>query len=82
MVFHESLSDSKSSQVSRTLLSILADLNNSVVWMVSIRPLMSKFSSSCTNTVVTVRKAVIISQNANLIQRNIIHVKKIIYRSI
>ena len=28
--------------VSKTLLSILADLNNSVVWMVSIRPLISK----------------------------------------
>ena len=33
-VFHWSLSDSKSPQVSRTLLSILAVLNNTVVWMV------------------------------------------------
>ena len=32
------LSDSKSPQVSRTLLSILAVLNNLVVWMVSTRP--------------------------------------------
>ena len=32
MVFHWSLSDSKSPQVSRTLLNILAVLNNAVVW--------------------------------------------------
>ena len=38
MVFHWSLSDSKSPHVSRTLLSILAILNNVVVWMVSTRP--------------------------------------------
>ena len=38
MVFHWSLSDSKSPQVSRTLLSILAVLNNAVVWIVSTRP--------------------------------------------
>ena len=30
MVFHKSLRDSKSHQVSRTLLSILADLKNAV----------------------------------------------------
>ena len=36
MVSHWNLSGSKSSQVSRTLLSILADLNNAVVWMVSL----------------------------------------------
>ena len=36
MVFHWSSSDSKSSQVSRTLLSILTDLNNTVVWMALI----------------------------------------------
>ena len=29
-------------QVSRTLLSILADLHNDVVWMVSTRPLLYK----------------------------------------
>ena len=45
MVFHWSLSDSKSPQVSRTLLSILAVLNNAVVWMVSTRPPTSKSSS-------------------------------------
>ena len=36
MVYHWSLSDSKSHQVSWTLLSILTNLNNVVVWMVSI----------------------------------------------
>ena len=40
MVFHWSLSGNKSPQVSRTLLSILADLNNAVVWMVSTHPLI------------------------------------------
>ena len=48
MVFHWSLSDSKSPRDSRTLLSILADLNNAVVWMVSTCPLISKSSNSCT----------------------------------
>ena len=37
MVFHWSLSDSKSAQVFRTLHSILAILNNVVVWMVSTK---------------------------------------------
>ena len=41
MVFHWSLSDSKSPYVSRTLLSILADLNDAIVWMVSTRPPIS-----------------------------------------
>ena len=54
MVFHWSLSDCKSPPVSRTLLSILADLKNAVVCMVSTRPLISKFSSPCTNPLVTV----------------------------
>ena len=44
----------KSPQVSRTLLSILGDLNNAVVWMVSTRPLISISSSSYTNILVTV----------------------------
>ena len=54
MVFLWSLSDSKSLQVSRTLLSILADINNSVVWMLSTLPLMYKSSSPGTNLLVTV----------------------------
>ena len=57
MVFHWSLSDSKPSQVSRTLHSILAVLSNAVVWMVSTRPLTSKFSSPFNNPLVTVPKA-------------------------
>ena len=52
-VFHWSLSDSKSPQVSRALLSILAVLNNAVVWMVSTRPPTSKSSSPFINPLVT-----------------------------
>ena len=43
--FHWSLCNRKSPQVSRTLLSILADFNSSVVWMVSILLLISSSSS-------------------------------------
>ena len=45
LVFYWSLSNSKSSQVSRTLLSILADHNNALFWMVMILPLISNSSS-------------------------------------
>ena len=41
-------------QVSRTLLSILADLNNAEVWMVFTRTVISKSSSPCTNPLGTV----------------------------
>ena len=54
MVFHRILSDSKSPQVSRTLLSILAALNNAVIWMVSTCPPTSKASSPFNNPSVTV----------------------------
>ena len=57
MVFHWSPSDSKSHQVSRTLLSILAVLNNAVVWMISTRLPTSKSSSSFSNPLVTVPNA-------------------------
>ena len=57
MVFPWGLSDSKSPQVSRTLLSILAVLNNAVVWMVSTRSPTSKSSRSFNNPLVTVPKA-------------------------
>ena len=57
MVFHWSLNDSNSPQISRTLLSILADLNNAVDWMVSTRSLISKFSSPFNNPSVTVPRA-------------------------
>ena len=48
MVFHWSLSDTKYPQVSRTLLSILGDLNNAVVWIVSTDSFISKSSSPFT----------------------------------
>ena len=57
MVFHWSLSGNKSSQVLWTLLSILAVLNNVVVWMVSTSPPTSKSSSPFSNPLVTVPKA-------------------------
>ena len=57
MVFHWSLSDSKSPQVSRTLLSILAVLSNAVVWIVSSRPPTSKSSRPFNNPLVIVPKA-------------------------
>ena len=59
MVFHWSLSDSKSPQVSTTLLSILAILNNAVVWMVPTQSPTSKSSSPFSNPLVTVPKALI-----------------------
>ena len=57
MVFHWGLSDSKSPQVSRTLPSILAVLNNAVVWMVSTHPPTSKSSSPFSKPLVTVPNA-------------------------
>ena len=57
MVFHWSLRDSKSPQVSRTLLSILSDLINAVVWMVFTRPPTSKSSRPFINPLVTVTRA-------------------------
>ena len=54
MVFHWRLSDSKSPQASRTLLSIPAVLNDAVVWIVSARAQTSK---SFYNSLVTVPKA-------------------------
>ena len=46
MVFYWSLSDNKSHQVSRTLLSILADLHNAVIWMVSVGSPISNSSGA------------------------------------
>ena len=54
MVFHWSLSDNKSLQVSRILLGILADRNYAVVWMVSTRPVISKSSNPFINPLMTV----------------------------
>ena len=56
MVFHWSLSDSKSPLVSR-ILSILAVLNNAAAWIVSTRPPTSKSSRPFNNPLVTVPKA-------------------------
>ena len=47
-IFHKSVSN-KSLQISRTLLSILADLNNVLVCMVSILPLISRSSGLVSN---------------------------------
>ena len=52
-----SSSDCKSLQVSTTLLCILADLNNAVVWVVSTGPAISKSTGPCTNPFVIVLRA-------------------------
>ena len=57
MVFHWSLSERKSPQVSRTRLRILAVLSNAVVWLVSTRPPTSKSSKPFNNPLVTVPNA-------------------------
>ena len=56
MAFLWSLSNSKPTQVSRTLSIILPVLNNVVVWMVSTRPPTSKSSSPFNNPLVNVPK--------------------------
>ena len=57
MVFQWRLSDSKSPQVTRTHLTILAIFTNAVVWMVSTRPPTSKSHKPFNNPLVTVPKA-------------------------
>ena len=57
MVFHRSLNDSKSPQVSRTRLSILAVLSNAVIWIVTTRPPTSKSSWPFNDPLVIVPKA-------------------------
>ena len=56
MVFHWSLSDSKSPQVSRTLLSILAVLSNNFIWIVTTHPPTSNSSRPFNNPLVIVPK--------------------------
>ena len=66
VLFYESLSSSKFLKVSRTLLSILANLNNVVVWVVSIRPtLTSTFPVfggrfKCSNVIIIIIISIII----------------------
>ena len=57
MVFHWSLSDSKSPQVTRTRLRILAVLSHAFLWMVSARPPTSKSSRPFNNPLVIVPNA-------------------------
>ena len=60
MVSHWNLGDSNCPPDSKTFLSILADLNNAVVWMDSTRTLISKRSSPCTNPLVTVPRTLLL----------------------
>ena len=57
VVFHWSLSDSKFPQAYRTLLCILSNLNNVVVWIVSNRLLLSNSSGPLSNPLGTVPSA-------------------------
>ena len=57
MVFHWSLSDSKSPQVFRTRLRILAVLSNTVIWIVFTRPPTSKSSRPLNSHLFIVPKA-------------------------
>ena len=59
MVFHWSLSDSKSPQVSKTRLRILAVLSNAVVWIVPTCSPTSKSSRPFNNPLVIVPNALI-----------------------
>ena len=56
MVFHWSLSDSKSPRVSRIRLRILAVVSNAVIWIVSTRPPTSKSSRTFNNPFIIVPK--------------------------
>ena len=57
MVFHWSLSDSKSPLVSRTRLRILAVFSHAVIWIVSPRPPTFKSFRSFNNPIVIVPNA-------------------------
>ena len=54
MVLHKTLSNSKSSQVSRTLLNILVYHNYAVNWMVLIHPPISNSSSPLSKSLKTI----------------------------
>ena len=57
IVFHWSLSDSKSSQVFRTRIRVLVVLSNAVIWIVFICPPTSKSSRPFNNPLVILPKA-------------------------
>ena len=59
MIFHWRWIDTKSPQLAGTLLSILAVLNNALVWMVSTLLATSKSSSHFNNLLASVPKALI-----------------------
>ena len=59
MVFH--LNDSKFPHVSRTLLSILSNHNNAVVWVISTCPLIPKSYCLLISPLVIVQSAPITS---------------------
>ena len=68
MVFHWSLSDIKSPQVSRARLSILTVLSKAVVWIVFTRPPTSKSSRPFNNPnapITIIIFIIIIIQNRN-----------------
>ena len=64
------LSDSKSPKIFRTFLCILANLTNVVVWMVSIRPLISKSNRTLCMVLEIVPSAPI---TANITITNVFH---------
>ena len=71
MVFHWSLSNSKSPQISRNLFCIPVDLNSAVVLTVSTRPIISQSPSPCTNTLLTVwSETITIALTVSFIQYN------------
>ena len=57
MVFYWSLSDSKPPHIFMTILSILAENNNAVVWTITSRLLISNFSSPSIDPLVTTPRA-------------------------
>ena len=60
MVFYRRQKDSKSPQVSRSFLGILPDLNNIIVWMVSVNPPISNSFNPLTKPLRTIPSTPII----------------------
>ena len=74
MVSHWSRSDRTSPQVYRTILSYLADLNNTVVWIVPSSPLIFKSSRPFINPLVTVRRgSIIVGVNLTFMFQSFFH---------